>query len=100
MKLLTKLGAAGLIALGALSAVAPSVSAAGLSPMVETVRYDRHDARTCSPLVAVRKARAYGMRHAEISRINPRRVVVVGRSRHGMERIVFANQRGCPILRR
>ncbi|MGA1802539.1 hypothetical protein [Rhizobium sp. HT1-10] len=101
MKLLFKLGAAGLIALGALSAVAPSVSAAGLSSTVETVRYDRHhDARSCSPLVAVRKARAYGLRHAEISRINPRRVVVTGRTRHGMDRIVFANQRGCPMLRR
>ncbi|MBO9098969.1 hypothetical protein J5289_13725 [Rhizobium sp. B230/85] len=100
MNLFAKLGTASLIALSAVSVMAPSVSAAGLSSPAETVRYQHHGRDICSPLMAVRKARAAGIRRAEIAKITPRRVVVVGRSHHGMERMVFANQSDCPVLRR
>ncbi|WFR99593.1 hypothetical protein [Rhizobium tumorigenes] len=100
MNLFAKLGIAGVIALSAVSVMAPSVSATGLSSQVEMVRYEHHGRDICSPLMAVRKARASGIHRAEIAKITPRRVVVVGRSQHGMERMVFANQSDCPVLRR
>ncbi len=100
MNLFAKIGAAALIGMTALTAMAPTVSAAGLSAPVQTVRYDRHRGNMCSPLLAVRKARASGIHRAEIARITPRRVVVAGRTRHGMERMVFANVGGCPVIRR
>jgi len=100
MNLFARAGTAGLIALGALSAMAASAPAASLGAAVETMRYDPHGARICSPLVAVRKAREAGLRHAEIAAITPRRVVVTGRNRHGTDRIVYANLPGCPLLRR
>lgn len=60
----------------------------------------RQNARICSPLMAVRKARAMGLRGPEIRDMSPRRVVVIGRSGHRRDRIVFANVPGCPLLHR
>lgn len=71
-------------------------------------RWDRrHDRRhggwgrggRCSPGLAVAKARDFGMRRARIADISPRRVVVEG-FRHGdYRRMIFINDRGCPIGR-
>ena len=53
----------------------------------------------CSPDLAVAKARDFGMRRARVVDVSPRRVVVEG-FRHGdYRRIVFINDRGCPIWR-
>ncbi|PZM13724.1 hypothetical protein [Rhizobium tubonense] len=98
--ILAKAGIAALIALGSMSAMISTASAAPLGGVVHEVRYDHHRARVCSPVVAVRKARAHGMRHAHVAEIAPRRVIVEGRGRYGRDRIVFANVPGCPVIRR
>lgn len=54
----------------------------------------------CSPRMAESKARNMGLRRAQVVDVSPRRVVVAGVSRHGRDRIVFSNSRGCPVLRR
>lgn len=54
----------------------------------------------CSPRLAEAKARDMGLRRARVVDASPRRVVVAGVSRHGRDRITFANQRGCPVIRR
>lgn len=56
--------------------------------------------RGCSPRMAENIARDYGLRRAQVTNITPRRVVVEGRKRGGWDRMVFANVRGCPLLRR
>ena len=82
-----------LVALSSLTFLNFPASAAGADGM-------RQHARICSPLTAVRKARAMGLRGPEIRDMTPRRVVVVGHGRRGDDRIVFANAPGCPLLRR
>jgi len=53
----------------------------------------------CSPDLAIAKARDFGMRRARIADISPRRVIVEG-FRHGdYRRMIFINDRGCPIGR-
>lgn len=54
----------------------------------------------CSPIQAVQKARWSGMRNARVTGMTPRRVVVSGRDYRGWDRMVFANVRGCPQIRR
>ena len=54
---------------------------------------------SCRPGKAVRKARHMGVRRASISRVNHRRVVVSGVRHHRSVRVVFANQRHCPVIR-
>jgi hypothetical protein len=63
--------------------------------------FDRPDRRgQCHPAQAVEKARWNGLRRAFVADVSPRRVVVAG-VRHGdRDRIVFANVRGCPVIRR
>ncbi len=63
--------------------------------------WDRPDRRgQCHPAQAVEKARWNGLRRAFVADVSPRRVVVAG-IRHGdRDRIVFANVRGCPVIRR
>jgi hypothetical protein len=94
--LFAKAGIAALMALGAVSAVASTASAGDLPMKVREVRYDPHAARTCSPVLAVQKARYDGMRYAHIADMTARRVVVEGRTHRGPDRIVFANVPGCP----
>jgi hypothetical protein len=56
--------------------------------------------RACAPAHAVEKARSSGLRRAHVSDVSPRRVVISG-LRHGHpDRMVFANARGCPLIRR
>ena len=98
--LFAKVGIAALIALGGISATTVTASANDFHPGIQQVRYDHHRGRACSPVLAVRKAREMGLRHAHIDNITPRRVVVEGFGRRGHDRVVFANAPGCPLIRR
>ena len=119
---------AAVLGLGALTAAVPA-SAAGLSVTIDNVGYrngflqvqdydggwdngwngDRRgrDRRhgdwgrrgRCSPDLAIAKARDFGMRRARIVDMSPRRVVVEGFRRGDYSRMVFINDRGCPIWR-
>jgi hypothetical protein len=64
----------------------------------ERPRHDRGG--RCSPGLAEAKARDMGLRRARVVDVDRRTVTVVGRDRHGRDRIVFANDRGCPVIRR
>ncbi|MGV8939493.1 MAG: hypothetical protein ACOH2J_20430 [Allorhizobium sp.] len=121
--IIAKAGIAVLIALGALSSTVSTASAAGRDfgfgiyvagpghdrgPGADRGRHHRDDRRHgwdrprfgCSPGQAVEKARWSGMRRARVDNVSPRRVVVAG-VRHGnFDRMVFANERGCPLIRR
>ncbi|AYD01599.1 hypothetical protein [Neorhizobium sp. NCHU2750] len=64
-------------------------------------RRDRHHGRPgCSPGWATEKASRMGLRRARVVDVSHRVVVVAGRGWHGPDRIVFANERGCPVIRR
>jgi hypothetical protein len=41
-----------------------------------------------------------GFRRAHVVDVSPRRVVVEGFTRHGPDRVFFANVRGCPVIGR
>lgn len=56
--------------------------------------------QACSVRLAEDKARNMGIRRARVVDVSPRRVVVAGVSRHGRDQVVFANARGCPVIRR
>jgi len=53
----------------------------------------------CRPHRAVQKARHMGVRRADVIRVDNRRVVVKGVRHHRQVRVVFANQRHCPVIR-
>ncbi len=61
-------------------------------------RPDRRD--VCSPRLAEDKASRMGLRRAQVVDVNRRVVVVAGINRGGRDRVVFANERGCPLIRR
>ncbi len=70
-------------------------------------RFDRHDRRrhhdrrgSCSPRQAESKARHMGLRRARVVDVDRRTVTVVGRDHGRRDRIIFANDRGCPVIRR
>lgn len=52
----------------------------------------------------VRAGRSEGalgrVRYARVTNVTPRRVVVSGRNYRGWDQMVFANVRGCPLIRR
>jgi hypothetical protein len=122
--LLTKISLAALVALGGLSASTSYSAAAepsyamGGTGGITYIQYrdnqwdrdprrgwdrdrDRHHGRPgCSPGWAEEKAARMGLRHARVVDVSRRAVVVVGRGWRGGDRIVFANERGCPIIRR
>lgn len=59
----------------------------------------RHWRGRCSVHHARRKARHMGVHHPSVVRLNHHKVVVRG-WRHGYRaRVVFRNQRGCPVIR-
>jgi hypothetical protein len=65
--------------------------------------YDRDDRRSdrrggCSPGEAREAARDEGLRRPEVVRATSRSVTVEGMTRRGLDRITFANRRGCPII--
>ncbi|WP_417416223.1 hypothetical protein [Hoeflea sp.] len=57
-----------------------------------------HGRSACKPQRAVQKARHMGVRRADVVRANNRRVVVQGVRHHRTVRVVFANQRNCPVI--
>jgi len=59
----------------------------------------RYGRGVCAPGHALQKARGMGIRHARIVDVNHRVVRVDGRDRGGFVRAVFANDRGCPVIR-
>ena len=60
-----------------------------------------HRAKKCSFNRAVKKARnKFGVRHAHVVRANHKRIVVKGMKRGHRVRVVFANQRKCPVISR
>ncbi|VVT04878.1 hypothetical protein [Hoeflea sp. EC-HK425] len=52
----------------------------------------------CRPDIAVGKARDMGVRRADVVRAGDRRVVVEGFRHHRPVRVVFANERNCPVI--
>lgn len=66
--------------------------------------YDRRDwrreRRGCSPDRALDKAERMGLRRARIVDISRRTVKVAGRQDGDRVVVVFANERGCPIIYR
>ena len=54
----------------------------------------------CAPWLAEEKARHMGLRRARVVDVDRRAVTVVGRDRRGRDGVVFANDRGCPLIRR
>ena len=54
----------------------------------------------CSPRFAEEKASRMGLRRAQVVDVNRRVIVVNGFDRGGPNRIIFANERGCPVIRR
>jgi hypothetical protein len=121
----TKAALAAVIGFGTISAAPATASASGLNvdfyfgfgaPMPRM--YHRHEFREphwrdhrrgdrrwderrrgCSERRAIRKARRAGLRKARVIRHDHRKLVVKGRVRGHREHIVFANMRGCPIIR-
>lgn len=112
---IVKAGTAVLIAMAGLSGTATTAAAAGPEFGVH-VQYGgerhhrgrdrwerpRHHDRggRCSPRLAEEKASRMGLRRARVVDVDRRTVTVVGRDRHGRDRVVFANDRGCPVIRR
>ncbi|NTJ42889.1 hypothetical protein G6L28_09820 [Agrobacterium larrymoorei] len=107
-----KLGLAALMALGGISATASTASAQDVRYGIYVQDGYRHgghgwgrpdrgrDRDRCSTWRAEEKASRMGLRRARVIDVSPRRVVVAGFDRHGRDRIVFANVRGCPVIRR
>ena len=60
--------------------------------------YDRGHRGFCKPHRAVNKARHMGVRRADVVRAGRNRVVVAGMRHHRPVRVVFANQRNCPVI--
>lgn len=63
-------------------------------------RFERHRGHrdVCRPHRAVRKARHMGVRHADVVRAGRGRVVVAGFKHRRPVRVVFANERRCPVI--
>ncbi|MBX4966433.1 hypothetical protein ABID08_000336 [Rhizobium binae] len=97
---LTKACLAAVLALASIPATTSTASAAGPQTRFVVEAQYHNPIRGCSPMHAVRKARYFGLHRAQITRISPRVVVVAGRDRGGWDRMVFANVRGCPLIRR
>lgn len=108
-----KAGLAALIAFGGVSATATSASADGVQYGIYVQDGHRHGGHRgpgwgrpdrgrdrCSPWLAEEKASRMGIRRARVVDVSPRRVVVAGFDRYGRDRVVFANVRGCPVIRR
>lgn len=63
-------------------------------------RFERHRGHrdVCQPHRAVQKARHMGVRRADVVRAGRGRVVVAGFKHHRPVRVVFANERRCPVI--
>ncbi|PAP95253.1 hypothetical protein [Mesorhizobium wenxiniae] len=63
-------------------------------------RRERDWRRSCSPNRALGKAERMGLRRARIIDVSRRTVKVAGRQYGDRVVVVFANERGCPVLYR
>jgi hypothetical protein len=107
-KFLAKTGLAALIAVSGIVAPMAAASAADNGLVIQAqYRGDDHRGRggprhrdVCSPGLAEEKASRMGLRRARVVDVNRRVVVVSGFDRRGPDRMVFANERGCPVIRR
>lgn len=104
---LVKAGLAALIALTGFSVTAPSAAAASPELTIQVQYRDRdrgwrpdRGPRACQLGLAERKARRMGLRRSHVVRVTRRAVTVAGITRRGPDRVVFANVRGCPLIRR
>ncbi|GAK69169.1 hypothetical protein [Agrobacterium rubi] len=106
-----KAGVAALIAISGLSATASTASAQDVRYGLYVQDGPRHGGHhgwgrpdrgrdRCAPWLAEEKASRMGLRRARVVDVSPRRVVVAGFDRQGRDRVVFANVRGCPVIRR
>jgi hypothetical protein len=110
-QLLAKAGLAALIAVSGFAAPLSTASAAGADFRI-LVQHHGHDRGwdrprhrpdrrdRCAPWLAEDKASRMGLRRARVVDVNRRVVVVSGFDRGGRDRVVFANVRGCPLIRR
>ena len=112
--LIVKAGFAALIAFTGFSAAAPTASAAGPEMSIQQIQYRHHDRHWgpdrhrrpdrhrggCAPWMAEAKADRMGLRRTRVVDVSRRTVTVVGFGRRGPDRVVFANVRGCPLIRR
>jgi hypothetical protein len=110
-RIFTKAALAALIGLGAMSAIPATASANDFGVRIEVAgpRHHYDDRRhsndryyrgpMCSNRLALQKAARTGLRGARIVARSPRAVVIEGRRHHRHDRMVFANNRGCPIVR-
>jgi hypothetical protein len=107
--LIVKAGVAALIALTGLAATAPTAAAASPDLGIYVQYHDRDRDRDwrpdrrpppgCSPRRAEDKASRMGLRRTRVVDVSRRTVTVVGFGRRGPDRVVFANVRGCPVIR-
>ena len=106
LKTLANMGVALALTFGAVTTTAQIASAQdlelrigpdGVRPVIRDRDRDRRRDE-CSPRLALSIARDAGLRRAEVTRITRRTVTVQGMTRRGPERMVFANERGCPEL--
>ena len=102
----TKFAIAAVLGLGTLATIPAVASAQDNRPHMGVVGHgDQYNRRpmgnrmSCSSGQAVEKASRTGLRGAHVVRRDNGRVVVEGRRMHRISRIVFANVRGCPIIR-
>lgn len=95
------------LSLGAVS-VAPISAAAqdlqlrigpdGVRPEIRDRRDREYRRGDCSPTEARAAAREEGFSRPQIVRVTDRSVTVQGWTDDGMDRITFANRRGCPVI--
>ncbi|XUY25951.1 hypothetical protein RMR21_010095 [Agrobacterium sp. rho-8.1] len=104
-----KVGVAALLAISGLSAAASTASAQDVRYGLHVQDGPRHGGNwgrpdrgrdRCAPWLAEEKASRMGLRRVRVVDVSPRRVVVAGFDRQGRDRVVFANVRGCPVVRR
>lgn len=74
----------------------------GIRPVIREPRGPEPDRRRpprgCDEREARAAAREAGLRDPEVVRVTPGRVIVEGYTRRGLQRITFANERGCPEI--
>ena len=93
------------IGLGSLAAIPASAMASDTGLRIDVRDRWHQDDRgmrrdRCAPGFALDKAERSGLRRARVVMQTPARIVVEGWRFNHRDRMVFANDRGCPIIRR
>lgn len=108
ISLFTKAAIAAVVGLGSIAAVPAVASARDVGVVVEIGHHDRHYKRphhwqprqACTNREAVWRAKSTGLRGAYVAGRGRNRIVVEGHRGHRFDRMVIADRRGCPIIRR